>query len=250
MEDEGKIDDSAEKEISALKKLYTIKKIQMEMVSLRGYILPPEEEEISRGYGTDDGLALFRKLYSSKKEDPEITSFRCKMAKLYNPHSGDLPPLYVYYIDDLVDEKAKDHSKRKNVGKKSIENFTNSIKNVFPSPGNGNIIAVHNTGFTSTAKDMLAETSKNYNISVFGDGDLMFNPTKHFTAQRHELLTKEEMQSLLKVCPLGSLPSILEEDRIIKFLGFEKGSVVRIYRKQIFPTSVPIAETLVYKVVR
>ncbi|KAL0379822.1 UNVERIFIED_CONTAM: DNA-directed RNA polymerase V subunitC [Sesamum angustifolium] len=69
-------------------------------------------------------------------------------------------------------------------------------------------------------------------VETFPITGLLFNITKHFLATKHEILTPEDKETLLKKHSIEDkqLPRMLENDAIAKYYGLEKGQVVKVTR--------------------
>ncbi|KAL0464506.1 UNVERIFIED_CONTAM: DNA-directed RNA polymerase V subunitC [Sesamum latifolium] len=67
-------------------------------------------------------------------------------------------------------------------------------------------------------------------VETFPITDLLVNITKHFLATKHEILTPEDKEKLLKKHNIEDkqLPRMLENDAIAKYYGLEKGQVVKV----------------------
>ncbi|KAK4411124.1 DNA-directed RNA polymerase V subunitC [Sesamum angolense] len=67
-------------------------------------------------------------------------------------------------------------------------------------------------------------------VETFPITGLLFNITKHFLATKHEILTPEDKETLLKKHSIEDkqLPRMLENDAIAKYYGLEKGQVVKV----------------------
>lgn len=74
-----------------------------------------------------------------------------------------------------------------------------------------------------------------FNIEVFYDIDLMINTIDHDLVPEHTLLTKEEINKLLKsyTCSLNQLPKIHLYDMISRYYNAKVNDVFRIKRKNI-----------------
>ncbi|KAK6271466.1 hypothetical protein POUND7_008564 [Theobroma cacao] len=69
-----------------------------------------------------------------------------------------------------------------------------------------------------------------FKVELFKIADLYVNITKHFLMPKHEVLTAEEKQKLLKKYQLEDkqLPQMLQSDPIARYYGLEKGQVVKV----------------------
>ncbi|KAK6233491.1 hypothetical protein QUC31_005897 [Theobroma cacao] len=69
-----------------------------------------------------------------------------------------------------------------------------------------------------------------FRVELFKIADLYVNVTKHFLMPKHEVLTAEEKQKLLKKYQLEDkqLPQMLQTDPIARYYGLEKGQVVKV----------------------
>lgn len=75
----------------------------------------------------------------------------------------------------------------------------------------------------------LADQSS-FQIETFLITDLLVNITKHQLLPKHEILSAEEQQSLLKKLDVqpSQMPRMLETDPIVKYYGLEKGQILKI----------------------
>jgi len=70
-------------------------------------------------------------------------------------------------------------------------------------------------------------------LQYFHLKQLMFNPTKHEYVPKHEKLTENEIDDLMKEYMIKSklyMPVILHNDPIAKWLGLKQGDIVKITR--------------------
>ncbi|XP_020099833.1 DNA-directed RNA polymerase V subunit 5A-like isoform X3 [Ananas comosus] len=67
-------------------------------------------------------------------------------------------------------------------------------------------------------------------VEIFQITDLLVNITKHFLIPKHEVLTQEEKNELLKKYSVEDkqLPRMLETDAIARYYGLEKGTVMKV----------------------
>lgn len=213
-----------------------VKITQVEMMRDRGYEISDEEKYLLEDIPMETKFQTFKGFYTQLAESNGY-SIRNAMSKLYF-HDDD--KVYVYYINDTRG------ARKLNVDTEVVGNFINIIC----SMSYKNSILIHRSDFTPKAKSSISTVTSDYHIQVFNDSELNLNITKHFMTQKHVLLNESEKYELLKKVDRKTLPIILESDSVIKYLGIREGSIVKIYRKQVFPSSCPIAETLVYKIVK
>ncbi|CAA2952324.1 DNA-directed RNA polymerase V subunit 5A [Olea europaea subsp. europaea] len=69
-----------------------------------------------------------------------------------------------------------------------------------------------------------------FKVEIFQITDLLVNITKHDCKPKHQVLTEQEKQSLLKKYSLNEtqLPRMLQKDAIARYYGLEKGQVVKV----------------------
>ena len=75
--------------------------------------------------------------------------------------------------------------------------------------------------------------SKKIFVQYFHLDTLTFNVTKHSLVPRHEILTKDESEQLVKslhIMHIKKLPKISSSDPIAKYYGLKRGQVFRITR--------------------
>uniref|UniRef100_A0A7C2N978 DNA-directed RNA polymerase subunit Rpo5 n=1 Tax=Archaeoglobus fulgidus TaxID=2234 RepID=A0A7C2N978_ARCFL len=75
---------------------------------------------------------------------------------------------------------------------------------------------------------------------------MKFRLQDHMLVPKHEVLSKEEAEELLKILGIGKeqLPKIKAEDPIVKEIGAKPGDIVRIIRK-----SLTAGESVFYRLV-
>jgi len=89
-----------------------------------------------------------------------------------------------------------------------------------------------------------------YNIQIFLEEEMAYDPTQHFLVPKHIPLSKQEQREFLenKDISIDDMPVILSNDIIIKNLGIRSGRIVRIERNNMFETM--IIKSVSYKVVK
>jgi DNA-directed RNA polymerase I, II, and III subunit RPABC1 len=98
-------------------------------------------------------------------------------------------------------------------------------------------IIVVKDGITPFAKSEIVSNEKDIHntnaiIEIFSESELFFDITEHELVPKHEEMTKDEEKALLKEYNIkeSQLPKILINDPVSKFYGFQKGSIIKIYR--------------------
>jgi len=82
---------------------------------------------------------------------------------------------------------------------------------------------------TTGVKKVIADISElGLTIELFHSDDLQMNITKHYLSCKHEGMSEEDIK---KIKDKNNLPIILKSDPVCRFYNFEKGTVIRIYRK-------------------
>lgn len=84
----------------------------------------------------------------------------------------------------------------------------------------------------STKQETKKSSYIDYKLEIFNRFDLVINPTKHVLVPEHIKVTGEELVDLKKKIQIKDLPKIRLDDPVVKFLGFERGQVIRI----VYPT--------------
>ena len=143
----------------------------------------------------------------------------------------------VHFIKDINDNKIgnligiKDNKDSKS-SKKEIIQLYNFIKAINQLSNNDNIVFVICYGQKLHPSHIELEKMLD-NVQIFHINSLIFNITKHKYVPKHELLNKEEINTLKKKLNINSvnqLPVILTNDPVAKYLNMKNGDVCRIYR--------------------
>jgi DNA-directed RNA polymerase I, II, and III subunit RPABC1 len=96
------------------------------------------------------------------------------------------------------------------------------------------IVIIYKQNITTSVKKII-ELSDDVKFEIFKETELYFNVLKHDLVPEHSLCTDFD------TIPKHNLPIIYHTDPVIKFLGIEKGQIVKIKRKD---------NTLSYRVVK
>ncbi|EYU18650.1 hypothetical protein MIMGU_mgv1a0134841mg, partial [Erythranthe guttata] len=91
----------------------------------------------------------------------------------------------------------------------------------------GLILVVQNK---MTSQALKAVELFSFKVEIFQIADLLVNVTKHEMKPKHQVLTNEEKQNLLKKYSIDEkqLPRMLQKDAIARYYGMEKGQVVKV----------------------
>lgn len=113
-------------------------------------------------------------------------------------------------------------------------NHMKDIRIVLESKKIHHTIIVYNQSITSFAKQYIDEMIRDgIRVEIFKQTELYFNITKHELVPIHTLLTVDEKNALVKTLRIKpiQLPHIKRTDAMAKYMGLEKGDVVKIDRK-------------------
>ncbi|EFN57043.1 hypothetical protein CHLNCDRAFT_48698 [Chlorella variabilis] len=85
---------------------------------------------------------------------------------------------------------------------------------------------------TPFAKQCIQEMSAKFAIEVFAEGELRVNITRHSMVPQHQVLSRLDKAALLERYKVKDtqLPRIQHQDPVARYLGLERGQVVRIVR--------------------
>lgn len=206
-------------------KLFEIKKNQLKMVHRRGYDISREENVLKTD--VDNFLAAYIPFAEQQGK-----TFRNILTQIYKKADGQA--LLVYYADTPPDKTS--------LGVDGIKDVVEMMRGI------GNAIII-------TAKSLSPDAVKNirglvaYNIQVFMEDELSFDPTEHVLVPEHIPLTREEQQAFLSRNDLSidQLPSIKVTDPIIRYYGMRPGDIVQINRTNMYETM--ITYTTVFRAV-
>ena len=91
-------------------------------------------------------------------------------------------------------------------------------------------IIVYENKITPSSKKILASISHFYRIELFTFKEMSFDIQQHKYYFPHIKLNKEERQEIVEKFGV-KIPTILETDPVIRFLGYRKGDIVKVIRK-------------------
>jgi DNA-directed RNA polymerase I, II, and III subunit RPABC1 len=210
------------------KRLFAIKKNQLKMVEARGYSIEREKHLLQTSF-TD-----FLNSYVPYAEQNNKT-LREVLMNVYPNDQGT--NLMVYYVDPS--------EKTTQVG---TENVANAIK-TFDQYKVRNGILIIPTRLSPPARKWL-KTLVSYNIQVFKEDEMTYNPTEHVLVPKHTVLSLEEATRFLSENKLDfdKLPVMRSNDIIARYYGMRSGDIVKIERYNLYETLVD--NSLTYRAVK
>jgi DNA-directed RNA polymerase I, II, and III subunit RPABC1 len=207
-------------------RLLTIKKNQLKLVRRRGYDIKKEEPLF--GYDVDDFLNVY--VPFSKKNNKSLKAI---LSQVYEKENGKR--LYIFYADEPSSSQ---------LGVKYIYEFIEEMDKFKSRNG----ILITPVKLSPASNKELAKLL-NYNVQVFLDDEMMYDPTEHFLVPEHRALGEEEQRDFLKRnnLSLNQFQIMLTTDMISRYYGFRPGELIEIKRTNLYDTMVP--ESLAYRVV-
>lgn len=161
--------------------------------------------------------------------EPELNTtkeeFRDKFGE--NPRKDDLTIL-VPRQDDPTEQIFVFFPEEQKVGVKTIKLIAERMKEEKVNRA----IMVTAVKFTPFAKSALEDMKPKYHIEHFLENELLVNITEHTLVPEHRILTPEEKRTLLDRYKIKEtqLPRIQHSDAVARYLGLQRGQVVRIVR--------------------
>lgn len=217
--------DNIDPEISA--KLFEVKKNQLKMVERRGYNIDREKHLLQVT------LSQFLTPYVKFAQEKN-TTFRSILTNVYE---NSEKRILVYYAD--VPSSAT---------QLGVEGVGDAIAYMTKYQLHDAIII--------TAKQLSPPAVKHinglvaYNIQIFLEEEMAYDPTDHFLVPKHTPLSLDEQRLFLQKNGLSidQLPIIRTDDTIIRYLGLRAGRIVKIERENMYETM--ILKSVTYKAVR
>lgn len=209
-------------------RLFEVKKNQLRMIERRGYSIEREKFVLKMT------LPQFLKTYIPFAQQQQ-RSFRSVMTNVYENEQSER--ILVYYAD---------------VPTSSTQLGVNEVGDAIVNMGRYNL----HDAVIITARQLSPPAVKHinglvaYNIQIFLEEEMAYDPTQHFLVPKHIPLSKQEQREFLenKDISIDDMPVILSNDIIIKNLGIRSGRIVRIERNNMFETM--IIKSVSYKVVK
>lgn len=192
--------------------LYKVRNNVLEMISSRNYELPTS---------LNISLEEFIIQYDNKNIDLFI----------------DIEGKQKIYVHFIINNKT--------FAKGDLKNITESVFEKYNDDNIKIIILMKAKENSVITKELSKPTYRN--VELFIQKYMTFNITKHILVPKHEILTKEEEDELLKKYNTikANLPKILQTDPIARYYNMQPGQICKIIRKS--PTT---GETYYYRVVK
>lgn len=177
---------------------FLARRTSLEMLRDRGYHIPESEIQLT--------LLEFRSIYGEK---PDLERLRISASLTSDPSKKIL---VVFCGTDALKL-----------------NVVRGIYNQIQNDNLHSLILVLQSKMTAQAKQAIKEIFT-FKVQLFQIADLLINITKHVLKPKHEILTPQEKEKLLRKYSVEEkqLPRMLETDAIAQYYGLEKGQVVKI----------------------
>lgn len=218
-------------------RLLKVKKNQIAMVADRGYNVTEEAGLVT----TDE--ATFIAYYGPYVAQNRAT-LRALLSRVYlrnDADTGNEERLLVYYAEPPG---------KKQIGSDEIKEFIGLMRSYGTESG----VLIVDAPISSAGTAEFGKVPQ-YNIQVFNEDELMYNPTRHYLVPRHTALSTVEAREFLRANKLqaNKLPLILGTgeriDPIAKWYGFAPGKIIRIDRENFIFQSLVEQETFFRKVI-
>ncbi|EFJ40254.1 hypothetical protein VOLCADRAFT_109457 [Volvox carteri f. nagariensis] len=184
-----------------LTRLWRVRRTCLQMLNDRGYLVSQEEINTSKD------------------------QFRDRFGE--NPRKDDLTIL-VPKQDDPTEQMFVFFPEEQKVGVKTIKLLAERMKDEKVNRA----IMVTAVKFTPFAKSALEDMRPKYCIEHFLESELLVNITEHTLVPEHRILSPDEKRTLLDRYKIKEtqLPRIQSSDAVARYLGLQRGQVVRIVR--------------------
>lgn len=190
-------------------RLHRVRRTVCEMLRGRGYLLQDVELKRTR----DEFAEVFG-------EEPRREDLMILAPKLNDPTEQ----IFVFFIEGDTGEKGNPK-----VGVKAVKAALSNMS----EQGIKRAILIVETPLTPFARNAVAEApSHGYKLETFKEVELLVNITLHDLVPKHQLLSREEKAALLSRYKVkeSQLPRIQMNDPVARYMGLEKGQVIRIVR--------------------
>lgn len=213
--------------------LFEVKKNQLLMIERRGYNIDKERGLFS--IRPDQFISTYVPFAKSQGK-----TFRAVLTNVYQNDQGQR--ILVYYAD-IPPTATK-------LGVSAIEDAVADMTKYQLR----NAVIISANDLTPDASKKIAGLIA-YNIQIFLEQEMAYDPTAHFLVPKHIPLTIEEQREFLNQkkndepsFTIDQLPIILADDVIARYYGLRGGRVVRIERENMYESM--IINSVTYKVIK
>ncbi len=213
--------------------LFEVKKNQLLMIERRGYNIDREKSILQ--LRLDQFISIYVPFAQNQGK-----SFRAVLTNVYQNNQGER--ILVYYAD-VPTTSTKLGVNEVGDAVASMEQYQLRDAVIITSKDLSPTAAKHVTGLVA------------YNIQIFLEEEMAYDPTNHFLVPKHIPLSAEEQRQFLNQKRKGEpsftidqLPIIPANDIIARYYGLRGGRVVRIERENMFETM--IINSVSYKVIK
>lgn len=210
-------------------KLYNVKKNQLKMTERRGYRIDPSEVQNVSSFD------YFMRIYIPYARQKKKT-LREVLSNVYLNSDGK--PDFVVYFADVPSGSTQLGVNESNEAIKYMRTY-NVRKAVL-------ITEKQLSPSSSNKIDGLVA----YNIQVFLEQEMSYDPTEHFLVPTHIPLSDEDQTKFLNEndITIDQLPVIPSTDIIARYYGMRAGQIVRIERENMYESM--IMKSVTYKAIR
>ena len=201
------------------RRLLRIKRVQIEMIRDRGYLIPPEEEKLYVDTAVSSTLSTYVDTYMKAALSQGYDSIRKFLNRIY-VHNKTKRTILVYYAHSPTKDKLEGE-----VVKGFIAEAQKHAHSILITP----------QVLQSKAEDNLSALDRN-NYQIFLEKELTFNVTRHIIVPKHTLLNPLQNATFLKKikATLSQLPVIKKTDPVVKYYKWPANGIVRINRYEYF----------------
>lgn len=214
-------------------RLFEVKKNQLNMIGRRGYNIDREKGILQ--LRLDQFLNTYVPFARQQKK-----SFRSVLSQVYQNDAGQR--ILVYYADVPV-----------TATKLGVNEMSDAIADMKRYHLGDAVIITAKALSPSASKNVAGFVS--YNIQIFLEEEMAYDPTAHFLVPKHIPLSIEEQRQFLQQkqeqevgFTIDQLPIIPAHDIIARYYGLRGGRVVRIERENMYETM--IINSVTYKVIK
>jgi len=196
-----------------IQKLLDIKRVQVQMVRDRGYLIEKDDFFLTANINE-----FMDYIVQKQKQFTKSVSTKSLLSSFYKNENNE--SILVYYA-------SRERQDQKQISVTVTQNF---LKIVNKSNLKEAILIIDAPLSTDSKSNLKAQST--LKIQIFNENDLTFNPTLHVDTPRHELINDNELENLLKdmKVDISKLLIIKSTDPVVRYYGWSPGHVVRIHR--------------------